>query len=220
MAEVNSVLNNIHYVVQKSGLHFIINQTPWSSYITIRKKFTNPEAYDDISKDIKTVETETLKARNKQTEEKLQQVEMESNKVEEELKVVRKNYEKTVAHLKSKINILESDLEKAVCQMKNKMTEILVLEKEKKVKDEIIQNLNAGFQKKVADLNSKVKGLESFKRETHKSEKRATKKLRQKAEKEAAKTKIGSAIEFFKDPNHNFPDTNAHAHLVREGFKN
>ena len=41
MADVDSTLTRIHDVIQKSGLHFVITQTPWSSYITIRRKFTN-----------------------------------------------------------------------------------------------------------------------------------------------------------------------------------
>ena len=39
MSQVNKVLSHIHDVIQASGLHFMINQTPWSSYITIRRKF-------------------------------------------------------------------------------------------------------------------------------------------------------------------------------------
>ena len=33
-----SKCNQIHNLIQNSGLHFVINQTPFSSYITIRKK--------------------------------------------------------------------------------------------------------------------------------------------------------------------------------------
>ena len=39
----NVMCNRIHDVVQSSGLHFVINQTPHSSYITIRRKFICPE---------------------------------------------------------------------------------------------------------------------------------------------------------------------------------
>ena len=48
MAHVNSVISKIHDVIQTSGLHFLINQTPWSSYITIRKKFVNPNHVDSL----------------------------------------------------------------------------------------------------------------------------------------------------------------------------
>ena len=62
LSEVNSVLNIIHDVVQKSGLHFVINQTPWSSYITIRKKFTSPGFYagDENLKDKETIVNDEL----------------------------------------------------------------------------------------------------------------------------------------------------------------
>ena len=39
---VNSMCNSIHSLIQSSGLHYVINQTPWSSYITLRKKFIDP----------------------------------------------------------------------------------------------------------------------------------------------------------------------------------
>ena len=35
------ILNKIDDVVQNSGLHFVINRTPFSSYITIRQKFVS-----------------------------------------------------------------------------------------------------------------------------------------------------------------------------------
>ena len=34
--------NSIQNLIQSSGLHYVINQTPWSSYITLRKKFIDP----------------------------------------------------------------------------------------------------------------------------------------------------------------------------------
>ena len=40
--------------------------------------------------------------------------------------------------------------------------DIVALEKEIVVKDEIIQNINAGFNKKVIEQKVKIEGLESF----------------------------------------------------------
>ena len=37
--------SQIHEFVQASGLHFIIKQTPWSSYITLRNKFVNSDNF-------------------------------------------------------------------------------------------------------------------------------------------------------------------------------
>ena len=35
---VNKTIYKIHNLIETSGLHFVINSTPFSSYITIRKK--------------------------------------------------------------------------------------------------------------------------------------------------------------------------------------
>ena len=59
-----------------------------------------------------------------------------------------------------------------------------------KVKDEIIQNINAKFNLKVSDLNKNVEALEAYK---NKTEKKALKKLRQKARKEAEENTIEHA---------------------------
>ena len=42
-SHVNTILTTIHNLVSVSGLHFVINTTPFSSYITIRKKLVNAE---------------------------------------------------------------------------------------------------------------------------------------------------------------------------------
>ena len=38
---VNRTLYQIYDLIQTSGLHFLINSTPFSSYITIRKQLVN-----------------------------------------------------------------------------------------------------------------------------------------------------------------------------------
>ena len=44
------ISNKIHSLIQSSGLHYAINQTPFSSYITIRHKFilTNGPPISDL----------------------------------------------------------------------------------------------------------------------------------------------------------------------------
>ena len=59
--------------------------------------------------------------------------------------------------------------------------------KEKVVKDEIIHNINVGFNKKVADLTSKNEELETLRKEILKKEKKILKKQRRRAEKEVSK---------------------------------
>ena len=70
--QATEVFKNIHDVIQESGLHFVINQTPFSSYITIRKKLINPHIkvpenkaeaalkvkLEDLKQKVKTLEDE------------------------------------------------------------------------------------------------------------------------------------------------------------------
>ena len=54
MNPASLMLNKIHDVVQNSGLHFVINRTPFSSYITIRQKFVSnheTKMLDNLSED-------------------------------------------------------------------------------------------------------------------------------------------------------------------------
>ena len=80
-------------------------------------------------------------------------------------------------------------------KVENSKLERLALDKENKRKDDIIKNINAGFNAFVADLNNKVNALETFKNDSVKKEKKAQKKLRQKAEKEIAKTEQSKQTE-------------------------
>ena len=169
-SDVNSVCDHIHSLVQMSGLHFIINQTPWSSYITIRRKFVNPGGYSEVkSKCTEPVVMDQLKETIKDLENKLSKVESECVELEEEYNDEKEKHKKTVDYLNSKIDTLE---------------------KERNVKDEIIQNINSHFNTKVSDLNSKVEELEAFKKETYKTEKKVLKKQRQKCLKVADKSNI------------------------------
>ena len=159
---VNSVCTRIHEIIQASGLHFVINQTPWSSYITIRRKFVN-QGGQYLPDELRTFSDE-----KERLEKKLAylETELEAKKKEKD------EYQESFKKLHSKLETLES--------------EVVALEKEKKVKDDVIKNINAGFNEKVIDLNEKIKHLEAVNRDVLKKEKKALKKLRQKNEKEAA----------------------------------
>ena len=200
ISNIQSVCDRIHTLVQTSGLHFMINQTPWSSYITIRRKFINPGAYKSTGTDVNeqleiSEQLKALKERNNQLEKKLADVEVELVEREEESIKTKKEYEKTVHHLNAKIYTLENKVEATKCHLKNKQSELLILEKEKKVKDEIIQNINAHFNQKVSDLKTDVEELEAFKKQTIKAEKKASKKLRQKQKSLNVKEDIKNTFE-------------------------
>ena len=174
--EVNVACARIHEAIQTSGLHFIINQTPWSSYITIRRKFVHPRpTLDEVNvKDEKVVVNDklaNLSEKNKQLVSKLATVELEIVETEKEIKASKQKHEKTVQHLHEKLLTLENTLEEKEKDLDTKKCEILLLEKENKLKSELIQNMNAGFNKQLADANAKVKDLESFKKEVLKKEK-------------------------------------------------
>jgi seryl-tRNA synthetase len=64
------------------------------------------------------------------------------------------------------------------------------LRKEIKKKDDIIQNLNKGFNQKFLELKLEISALEDEKKELTRKEKKLQKKIRQKTKKEAEKEKI------------------------------
>ena len=187
--DANLACNQIHDFIQSSGLHFVINQTPYSSYITIRRKYVHPDTSRKVDNQIiVSDELKVLREKNNQLENKLtiKELELESA-VEEHRKVMQEN-DKKFRNVHSLIEVLENKVE-------NFELERLALDKENKRKDDIIKNLNAGFNTVVADLNNKVNELETFKNASIKKEKKAQKKLRQKAEKEIAKTELSKQTE-------------------------
>ena len=114
--EVNMACTRIHDAIQTSGIHFVINQTPWSTYITIRRKFVHPRTtIDDVNvKAMEVAENSELAAlrdKNEQLVKKLANIELEKVEAEEEFKARKHKYEETAQHLREKIDSLESTLE-------------------------------------------------------------------------------------------------------------
>ena len=94
-------------------------------------------------------------------------------------------------------------------KIKTQESYIVALEKDKKVKDGIIKNLNDGFNEKINNLNAKIEHLEDINREVTKKEKKTLKKLRQKTQKQKAdNTNVNQAEESFKDDNENILNRN------------
>ena len=99
LSDVDSACDRIHNLVQTSGLHFVINQTPWSSYITVRRKFINPGTHDVKIMSTETVRADQLKAiqeRNEQLEHKVSEVEYEHAKLEDEYLNAKEKYQKDI----------------------------------------------------------------------------------------------------------------------------
>ena len=167
ISDVNSACDRIHSLVQMSGLHFLINQTPWSSYITIQRKFVNPGAYNVKTKPAESAIIDQPKERTKKLELKVAELEYHLEELEEESKSEKENHEKNVEHFNNRISTLE---------------------KETKIKDVMIQNINAHLNMKVADLSTKEEELKAVKKES--IEKKALKKQRQKILKQANKSNV------------------------------
>ena len=173
--DANLAITRIHDVIQSSGLHYVINQTPWSSYVTIRKKFVNAGA--KVAGDEESDMLTKLREENEKLKSKLATAEIKSVNAEESSKNVQLSLGKTVENLENALKISESKL-------REKDTEIIDHEQDNKRKDMIIQNMNSGFNSKMVGLKRELEELKSFKKETVKKEKKAQKKQRQKAERE------------------------------------
>ena len=188
LSEVNIALNKIHNMIQSPGLHFLINQTPWSSYITVRKKFVNKgEIMSNVIGDVVPKNVTATDDLKKQLENKLANAEYDLVTVEEEFKRARQNYEEKVDNLHHKVEILEKKLVDSESNLRMKEAEILACAEENREMDDIISNMNNGFNRKMSELNAKVDELEHFKNETIKKEKKIQKKLNQKTKKEVDK---------------------------------
>ena len=71
-------LRKIHDVIQESGLHYAINQTPFSSYISIRKKLICPQSTAPENRVESTIEIEV-----EVLEKKVKTLEEEKGELEE-----------------------------------------------------------------------------------------------------------------------------------------
>ena len=117
--DVNLVCNTIHNVIQSSGLHYQTNQTPWSIYITIRKKFIDP------SSPFKLNSTNLdLSEKNKQLELKIAALENALVDTDEENRVTESRVKESVDNLHSKLAELEISLSSARVGLTRKETEI------------------------------------------------------------------------------------------------
>ena len=145
MSDVNTICDRIHSLVQMSGLHFNITQTPWSSYITFRRKFVSPD-YKVNTKSTENVVVDQLKEikktevkNHKMAEVGIELVELDEETFANEIE----EYQKTITLLNS---------------------QIYTLKKDKDLKDEIIQNINAHFNTKVSELYTQVEELVALKK--------------------------------------------------------
>ena len=124
--DVNTVCNNIHNLIQSSGLHFVINQTPWSSYITIRKKSIGPHLAAKPAPEGCIEENEKLK-------EQIITLENALANIEEDAKVEEQRSKQLIDNLHSKLDDLEKSLKTTEFNLNIKDVELERVEKEKKM---------------------------------------------------------------------------------------
>ena len=141
--DVNSVLNKIHDLIQSSGLHFIINQTPWTSYITIRRKFVYPR--DSPVKPTNIDELFDLREENKQLKSRVRDLNEALVDTEEEFKIHENKAKVTVENLHDKIDRLEFSFRDSQNNLNKKNAEFKNFEreaqkKEKKAKKKLKQS--------------------------------------------------------------------------------
>ena len=130
MNPVSSV-NKILDVVQNSGLHFVINRTPFSAYITIRQKFISnhgSQMLESYSEDVikLKIENETLQKQVTEVSVKLEESEAKCDLAHD-----------TIEILESKVKNAES---KVLEFMKNSKSALDDKNEEIKVLNSVIKN--------------------------------------------------------------------------------
>ena len=190
---VNTACNNIHDVIQSSGLHFLINQTPWSSFITIRKKFIDPnqaamiQPFMEASSDYSSETFAKIMAKCKQLEQRNIYLEEALVNVEDESKVKALRNEEVLDNLHGTIDHMERKVKDLETQLTKKETEATYVKKVIATKEEIIQKINKSFNQKVRELDELKREKVKEEKEAIKKEKKAKKKLSQKLRKSETK---------------------------------
>ena len=134
----DQILTNL----RKSGLNFVIQETPFSAYITIRKKFCNGF----------TISADTEDEQKVQNDKKVQKLENENDNLRNELQKIHQNFK----NMREEKDILENRLDSAEKEIlhhtdKTKLTNA-------KLNDEIhnLKEINMKYHDKIANLNSEI----------------------------------------------------------------
>ena len=152
-------LNKIHDAVQDSGLHFVINRTPFSSYITIRQKFVNDQEnkmLENSSENAMLNQLVDLKARvEKLQDEKIVLEEMCVLKEEEILNLQHESDQK-LQNLHNFTDKLEAENEKLKDMVANCNVEI----SEFKVRASKSSKAHKSNEKEIYNLNRNVVNMQ------------------------------------------------------------
>ena len=129
--QATEVFEKIHDVIQESGLHFVINQTPFSSYITIRKKLISPHSRVPENKVESTlkIEFEVLKKKVKTLEDEKGELEELCAVKEEEALICEHEIKTRLSNLHAFADKLSVEKEKdkeEISQLKQGLAETKV----------------------------------------------------------------------------------------------
>ena len=108
----NQSCNDLRQSLVKSNLHYFLNESPHSIWITIRKKFLTPQAYysppDEVS-DQQFVSEEILDLRkqNHNLKNLLDTNRLETEETQSELVIVKEEFERKLSHAEEEIKALE-----------------------------------------------------------------------------------------------------------------
>jgi chromosome segregation ATPase len=156
--QATQICNQIHNLVQNSGLHFMINQTPHSSYIPIRRRFIRSENYQHNLSEA-CMEEDNLKEEIRCLKSELEKVSNEKNILEAEgiekdlaLEIIKTQSEENLekVHLFCDRVSSENDkLKDTVATLHNEISQIqadlTVSRKSVKAKEKEIHNLTTKF---------------------------------------------------------------------------
>ena len=138
---VFQMCNKIHNTVEKSGLHYSINQTPFSSYITIRKKLINPEV-ELLSDSVETgvedqkCKCEMLQIQNSEFARQIKALENKFSEVNDyigDLEKAKADVEEQLADDKKKNKYMEECIkskDKKLCEMESLKESVKRLKKD------------------------------------------------------------------------------------------
>ena len=205
----NLVCNQIQSVIQNSGLHFSIIQTPFSSYITIRRKFINPESpMHNIFENTTGVE----KSESNQLRQELDRISHKKTELEEvciekdlEIKALSSENNMKLENLHvfaDKLSAENDDLKATINHLNNELskqtTDLNNFRKAVKAKDKEIHNLTQKFE----NSQNVVKNLKDTRAQLKTEKSKAEGEIR-KMEKKLAKVQKKS-VETQTEPHH-FP---------------
>ena len=202
------ICNQIHNLIQDSGLHFVINQTPHSSYITIRKRFMDPGNPPQIKSE--TAESK-VRVEVSRLSDELEKANLEMNRLEEEVIEKEEAFEiadkinkdklenlhvfcdklsKENVKLKDTIATLHVDISKSQSDLSNSRKSVKVKEKE-------VHNLTTKFensQEVVKNLKTEKNQLKREKVDAENELKKVKKKVINRTSKKSEKSQTDPPV--------------------------